>query len=459
MSDPKPSPFVLSSEALFRYQVVSQVVADVRAGRRLRVVVKDVASRPHLSVDGEYSLRKTTSRSVYRWYAAFNAGGTAALEPAVRARTTTSEVLPDKFIEFLRSEKKADDEASIPELIRRAVQLGLLEPAVSIDRTTVWRAVKRMGLHPARRSNKRDADMRRFAYPNRMMMVLCDGKHFRAGPAKTRRLVLFFIDDATRFIPFVVVGASESTHLFLRGLYELIRRVGLMDILFLDRGAGFRSEDTLAVCARLDVKLIHGTVAYPEGHGKIERFHQTAWQDTLRALTAPGIDDAFAALELRLNHYVATQYNFQPHESLDKDSPSERWHADERPMRFHANDAELRECFVITESRAVSTDNVLRVDGTFYEVPRGHRGTDINIFRQTLDQTVSIIHDGKRVRLHPVDLEANARAHRARTDSEKHEQKESTPPTRTSAQIAFDRDYGPVIASDGGYVPPTKTKE
>jgi transposase InsO family protein len=314
-----------------------------------------------------------------------------------------------------------------------------------------------MGLPRSRRSSKRDADMRRFAYPHRMMMMLSDGKHFRAGPARTRRVALFFIDDATRYTPPAVVGPSESTELFLRGFYEVIRCVGLMDILFLDGGPGFVSGDTIAVCARLGVLLIHGTAEYPEGHGKIERFHQTAWQDILRALTSPGVGDDFASLELRLNHYLATQYNLRAHESLDQDSPSTRWENDTRELRFYADDAELRERFVITESRSVSTDNVVRVEGTFYEVPRGHRGTSIQVFRQTLDQTVSIIHDGKRVRLHPVDLEANARAHRARPDSAP--EKESAPPPRTAAQIAFDRDFGPVVAPDGGYVPPTKTKE
>lgn len=453
------NPFAPSPEALFRFHVVSQVVAGVRAGRPQAVVVKEVASRAHLSWDGNFRLRKASARSVYRWLAAFSAGGISSLEPAARAHTLSSAVLPEKFIDFLRSEKSTDDEATIPELIRRAAQLGIIASEDDIDRTTVWRAAQRMQLPCARRSNKREADIRRFAYPHRMMMVLCDGKQFRAGPTRTRRLVLFFIDDASRYTPLAVVGPSESTELFLRGLYELIRRVGFMDILFLDGGPGFISADTAAVCVRLGVLLIHGTPEYPEGHGKIERFHQTAWQDILRALTAVGVGDDFASLELRLNHYLSTQYNQRPHEALEHGqlTPAARWAKDTRELRFPADDAELRERFVITESRDVSSDNVVRVGGLHYEVPRGHRGTSIQIFRQTLDQTVSIIHDGKRTRLHAVDLEGNATSRRARPQSPP--QKEESAPPRTAAQIAFDRDFGPVVAPDGGYVPPTKIKE
>jgi hypothetical protein len=39
-----------------------------------------------------------------------------------------------------------------------------------------------------------------------MQMVLCDGKHFRAGAARLRRVALFFLDDATRMGLHVVVG-------------------------------------------------------------------------------------------------------------------------------------------------------------------------------------------------------------------------------------------------------------
>jgi len=52
---------------------------------------------------------------------------------------------------------------------------------------------------------KQEADQRRFAYPHRMMMVLADGKHFRAGPARKRVVAPFFLDDASRFGLGVVV--------------------------------------------------------------------------------------------------------------------------------------------------------------------------------------------------------------------------------------------------------------
>jgi len=110
-------------------------------------------------------------------------------------------VLPEAFVAFPRIEKEADPRASSPELIRRAHELGMLRPQPLVDRIMVWRANQRMELAPLRKPYKREADTRRFVFPHRMMMVLADGKHFRAGAARLKRVASFFLEDATRYMP------------------------------------------------------------------------------------------------------------------------------------------------------------------------------------------------------------------------------------------------------------------
>lgn len=91
---------------------------------------------------------------------------------------------------------------------------------------SVWRAFERMGLATCMRVTKHEGDMRRFTFLNRMQMVLCDGKKFRAGAARLRRVALFYLDDSSRYGLQVVVGTEETSELFLRGLYKLICRYG-----------------------------------------------------------------------------------------------------------------------------------------------------------------------------------------------------------------------------------------
>src|SRR5207247_6260021 len=77
-----------------------------------------------------------------------------------------SAVLPAKLLAFLRSEKQADREASVPELIRRVHVRGIFAEDEPVSRVSVWRA---------------------WAYRHRMLMVLADGKHFRTCVHHLRR--------------------------------------------------------------------------------------------------------------------------------------------------------------------------------------------------------------------------------------------------------------------------------
>ena len=439
-------------EALFRHQVVSRVFVLEFGGAVRAEAVREVAGE-HFTSEGES--RRVSVRTLYRWLAAYGEGGTLkSLEPAERERTESSVVLPEALIAFIREEKTLDPRASAPELIRRAMVLKVLEPGCSIARSTVWRACLRMGLPTTRRPSKREGDMRRFAYPHRMMLVLCDGKHFRAGVTRKRRVALFFLDDATRYGLHVVVGTSENTELFLRGFYELILEHGYMNIIYLDQGPAFISDDTRLVIANLPhVHLIHGAKAYPEAHGKVERFNQTALMSVLRSLDgAAEVDPDCEALTLRLRHFLFNQYNNRPHESLGQKTPSERWTADERALRFPESVAKLRDRFVLTEARKVSKDHVISYEGQLYEAPRGLAGGWVDVQRQVLSGALFILHDGRLMRLHPVDLAANAMTQRAREITQDHGPVPGDAIPKTAATLAFERDFTPLVGLDGGFI-------
>ncbi|MCU0691167.1 MAG: hypothetical protein MUF54_07195 [Polyangiaceae bacterium] len=438
----------LSPKALFRHQVVAQVRARMLSGKTRSQAIQEVVDLPH--VDHLGRRRVLYPRTLHRWVKAFEHSGLAALENATRARVADSTVLSPKLLDFLRLEKKNDRRASVPELIRRARAAQVIDSAAPIDRSSVWRACQRMGLPLTRVRALADTDMHRYAYPNRMLMALADGKHFRAGIQRLRRLALVLLDDASRFGLEVWVGTSENTELFLRTLHDAIRGFGLMVSLFADNGAGFISDDTRTTVAQLGINLIHGTAAYPEGHGKIERFNQTFLARCLRGLDGnPDVDPEPVALRLRLRHFLFEQYNKTPHESLDQQTPEQRFLCDPRPLQFPQDLAWLASRFVITQTRAVSKDNVVPYDGELYEVPRGHSGTDIDVYRHLLEgNALSVLHEGREVRLHKVDLTANAYARRARPRPP--EPQPATAPT-TAAERGFQSHFPPLVGEDGGY--------
>jgi len=439
-----------SPHAAFRYQVVSQILTRIRGGETQREAVLAVAALEHY-FPGDDRSRRVSERAIYLWLRRFRKQGLAGLETSPRiASAPPGSILPPKFVEFLVQAKTQDSRAFIPEIIRGAIELGLLKPEDPVDRMTVYRLARRRGLWVAHQRKSRDRDVRRFAYPHRMDMVLCDGKHFRAGVTRARRVAMFFIDDATRLLLHAVVGTSENALLFQRGLYELILKYGLFMAIYLDQGPGFIAEDTIAVVNGLGAILIHGEKAYPQGHGKIEKFNQTARNDVLRGLDLrPDIDPELRSLELRLQHYAHTQYNHRPHESLHKESPFDRFLRDPKELCFPKSIEALRVKFEVYLTRTVSRDNVVSVDSIFYEMPRGHDGKKVVLRRKLLDGgRLLFLHEGRLMELHPVDLEENARSRRGKANREEGELEHPLPPS--AADLAFNRDLGSVVDPDGG---------
>jgi len=442
-----------SKEALFRYQIVSQVLTRMLRGERQAEAVRAAAELArHFAPAG--SERSVSRRSIYRWLSAYRERGVEGLETATLGKSPESaqpsKALSASLLKFMREEKTKDVRVSGPELTRRAREHGHLGRTERCCRTTVYRTLRRLGVCVVRRKKGKERDAHRFAYPHRMDMVLCDGKHFRAGAKRARRVVLFFLDDSTRLGLHAVVGTSENALVFLRGLYELVLKHGLFDIIYLDKGPGFIADDTIAVVGNLDRLLIHGETAYPEGHGKVERFNQTALKDVLRGFDRrPDMDPEPRALELRIQHYLENHYNPRGHESLQGKSPYECFLADEKPLRFPENCEALTRKFEVSEKRRVSPDNVVKIDSTAYEMPRGYDGTKVVLRRRVIDGgKIFFLHQGRFIELHPVDLEANARSRRAK--GQKVEDEEVLHPLPPSAaDLSFERDFGPVVSADG----------
>jgi putative transposase len=452
---PGPRTLLLDAEVCFRYRVVAAVRALELGGTRRQAAVRAVASSEHVDEDGQ--VRRVSERTLYRWLAAYDKQGLVGLVRQKRATLSGSKVLAPQLLDFLSAERKLDRDASIPELLRRAELRDVIASARGVDRSTVWRTMQRLDIETRRRKVPLDADQRRFRYPSRMQMVLADFKHFRAGLHRARRAAIYLLDDASRYGLDVRVETSEHAEPVLHLLHDVIVSYGLMDLLYWDGGPGFVDLDVIAACGNLAVGPIRGRARYPEAHGAIERFNRSAKARVLRSLDgAPDVDPSCAALTLRLRHDLHEIYNHLPHEALDGQSPYQRFHDDPRPLRPASSADWLRECFTVTLKRRVSKDHIVPVDGIDYEVPRGHSGEQEVLYRRLLERTAEkdalyLRHQGRLVRLHPVDLAHNARARRSRLRPESDSSDVAPVPQKSASQLAFERDLPSMLDADGGY--------
>ncbi|NOY27215.1 MAG: transposase [Oligoflexia bacterium] len=453
---------LLDEQVCFRYRIVTAVRALELGGTRRHAAVRAVCADEHVDEAGQ--LRRVSERTLYRWLSAYSAHGLCGLSRKPRARVQGSKVLPPALLDFLAAEREGDRDASIPELLRRAELREVIASARALDRGTVWRAMQRLGIETRRRKVPQDADQRRFRYPSRMQMVLADFKHFRAGVDRVRRAAIYLLDDASRYGLDVRVATSEKPEPVLRLLHDVICRHGMMDLLYWDGGPGFVDKDVLAVCANLQVGPIRGRARYPEGHGAIERFNRSAKARVLRSLDgAVDVDVHCAALTLRLRHDLYEVYNHLPHESLDGDSPHQRFWGDTRPLHPARSAQWLREGFTVSLQRRVSKDHIVQVFGTDYEVPRGHAGQKEVLVRRLLECTAQtealyLRHHGRLVRLHPVDLAQNARTRRAPPPDDAPDDLAPVPAKSASA-MSFERDLPGMLDPDGGYPQTDNDKE
>jgi transposase InsO family protein len=430
------------SEKLFRFSVVSALKAELLKGLSLPDAIKVVSKDDHFTPEGE--IKNFSARTLYRWYQSFEREGPSALSNKSK-EGVRNQRLTEQEMKFIKTTKESDPLASVPEVIKQGVLKNKLSKNVS--RTTVYRACKKMNLPLLRSSGPKNLDMRRFAYPNRMMMVLCDGKHFRAGATRKKRVALIFIDDATRFILHCAVGTSENTALFLKGLYAVITRYGLMRSLYLDKGPGFRSFETAGVVSKLGINLIHGKTRYPQGHGKIERFNRTIYNDLIRGLCRESVDPDLNSLNLRFKHYVEKIYNQSDHSSLQGKRPHDVFHGNEYPLNFPNDFEMLKDKFVLSAQRKVSKDNVISVNGNSLELPTGYAGRVVDVFKNILKNEVSIYHNGTRVQLFQVNLELNAKSKRGDIKSPS----PSSSEVKLAADIAYEDQMAPLVDDDGNY--------
>jgi transposase InsO family protein len=427
---------------LIRYAVVASVLAKEEAGMTMSAAIAETMQLVFRE-GGNGRVFHFRKRSVYRWVAAFRKAGFDGLADQKRIRRCYA--LSKAFLDFLKEQKNNDEEISIPDVIRAAELLGIAEPG-EVSRTTAWRAARQLNLPLLGTRAKESSTKRRFAFAHRMQMVLCDGKHFRAGLNKRKRVAFTFLDDATRKVLAAVVGRSETKVLFLRGLYKTVLRYGIMRCIYVDHGSGFIPEDVEVVCARLGIALIHGRERYPEGHGKIERYHQTFGKDLLRTFPGdPAIDPSPSSLELHIEHYACHCYNRTKHESLEQ-KPDEKWNTDSAPLKPIDDISGFELKFVVSKVRKVSSDNIVKVDGKNLEMPVGYAGKQVVIEQNFIDGKSRVLHQGRMIDLSPANLAENAASHRARSTPRP---KKALKPVRTAARISFEQSFESLVSKTG----------
>ena len=295
-----------------------------------------------------------SERTLRRWLAAYRADGIGGLERTRRADAGTRRRLdPDleAFVRAMATKRPRPTVAAIHrKLAAEARTRGVADAsyAVIADIARQVRAARiTVATDPAAYRDRHELVHRRDAgAPNEMWQAdhtLLDILLVSERGEPVRPWLTVVMDDHSRAVAgtMLTMDAPSAANTALALRHAIWRKAdpawpvcGIPEVLYVDNGSDFVSEQIEQACIALKIRLVHSRPGRPRGRGKIERLFRTVNEMFLpdvpghlirgRPLSAPAID--LAELTARFERFLNEVYHRRPHGTIGE-APVARWQA------------------------------------------------------------------------------------------------------------------------------------
>jgi putative transposase len=269
--------------ALFRVAVLGPLVGARLEHGDLVAYCREAASRSWEWPGG--GAAELSERTVEDWYYQYQSGGFAALFPRQRSDFKQSRAIPKELGELVLRLKQERPRRSAKRIIR-ILERAKKVPRGELTKSSVHRLLQAHGAskRPARGPG---AERRSFLHEHAGDLLVGDALHVhhpvldRQGrPCKA--CLLSQIDGATRYVPhsYFTHGPRKGEDAVDQeyGLKQVLLAFGLWRAYYVDRGPAYTALSLKAICAELDIRLLHTQAKDPEAKGVIERWHRT-WRE------------------------------------------------------------------------------------------------------------------------------------------------------------------------------------
>ncbi len=399
--------------AIYRATVIGPLMHRVLTHGQLAAELRAL-SEQRFRPPGAASTRTYSVPTLERWLYAFRSAGLNGLRPRPRSDQGFAQDLTEELRTLLLDIRREHPDASVPLILKTLVDEGRLAER-KVSEPTVRRLYAAAGLRrrAARPEGEPKTRLRWQAerpgalwYGDVCHVTGCtvDGK---ATPVRIHGM----LDDASRYVVALEAHTTEKEVDMLGMTVDALRREGKPDALYLDNGSTYRGDILKTACARLGITLLHAKPYDPEARGKMERFWRTLREGCLNYLGAVA---ALGDINATLRAFLDKRYHPAPHAGLMGTSPLKVYAA--RPVADGTLDEKtLRVALTERARRRVSGDNVVSVDGVLWQLDQGYlAGQVVSVARCFVapSEPPWVEHEGKRLVLHPVDPESNARRKR-----------------------------------------------
>jgi transposase InsO family protein len=430
--------------ALFRAEVIGGLARRALTRGELRAALRTLA-QTRFRPPGAAATRTFSLPTLERWYYDYRRGGLTALRPVPRSDRGRAHALTATQRALLCDIRREHPAASAPLIVRTLIADGRLAAGV-VSPTTVARLYREQGLDriAARAGDSPKTRLRwEAAAPHALWHGdVCHGPALLADGVARPLRIHGLLDDASRAVVALEAHHAEREVDMLGLLVAALRRHGRPSALYLDNGATYRGEALRVACGRLGIALLHARPYDAPARGKMERFWRTLREGCLATL---GTQASLAAVQVRLDTWLAEHYHRAPHAALFGRTPGEVLAAGPPPDRL-AEQA-LADALTVRARRRVRRDSTVSVAGQTWETDQGWlAGRLVTVAHCLLEPPTPpwLEHEAKRFALHRVDPRANA--HRTRPPRRP---RDTAAPT---APVAFDPHAALVTraARDGG---------
>ncbi len=368
----------ISEKALFRYQVISPLLAmDIPRGKKL-MMYQELAGKEWITPGGKRL--KVSIETIRYWLRCYQKGGFEGLKDV--QRSLRGGKLPEEVVLKACQLKQQVKERSLNKIIRIMETMGFAENGL-LTRSTLHRYLQKRGLSARRLKmvDKKDCARWQADYANDLWQSDMLGGPYLPDPQdprKKRKTWLYaFLDDASRLVTFgrfFFKGDLPALELVFK---RSIQRCGFPRSVYYDNGQVYRADHMETICAELGIHSpLFTEVGRPEGHGKIESWNGFCVSDFLSE-----IQDSYISTIEELNEifliWMEYEYNRKLHSELGC-TPRERWQRDSSRFRY-ATEEKLRKVFLWREERSVDKCSMISLFSRKYRVSPRFCGRTVQV--------------------------------------------------------------------------------
>lgn len=349
--------------ALFRYGVIAPLETgtsnpDISNNEFFRQAAKKTYTAP----DG----RPTTigASTIEKWHRCYKKDGFEGLLPQSRKDEGVSRKLDQDLQSQIRFMKTQHPRMTAAEIYRQLLANGSIAIG-QVSESTIERFVRYLKAEAEMTDNK---DMRRYERPHINEVWYgdtCYGPYLDTDDGKKRVYFIALIDDASRFMVAADIFFNDNFENLMGVIKSAVSKFGRPKLFSFDNGSTYRNLQMELLAARIGSSVHYCEPFTPTSKSKIER-----WFLTLRMQYLASLDmrrfHSIGEMRSDFAAYVA-RYNQTPHSSLDGMAPQDRFFSEPEQIRRLPED-DIDHSFLLEVDRRVSSDSVITIDKTEYEV-------------------------------------------------------------------------------------------